>query len=137
MKSADDGIVYGPVWISKGERFRPTGAYIFLECRYKEFHFQLKKLRKEHRQLLTIINEKRKKKPMNYNETDEDEDEHLSSTEGTDKEEEKANDTSTIQDKSLLSMTKKELKEMKKVKLNENFLTQGFIRIVIRLWKRK
>jgi hypothetical protein len=116
MKAANDWIIYGPVWLSKGERFRPTGAYIFLESRYKEFQIQLKKLRKEHRELMIIIIEKRKKKPMNNNETDDDDDdEHISSAEGTDKEEEKPNDISSIQDKSLLSMTKKEIKEKKKV----------------------
>jgi hypothetical protein len=121
MKTVNDGIIYGPVWLSKGERFRPTGAYIFLECRYKEFQSQLKKLRKEHRELTIIINEKPKRKPMNNNEMDdeeEEEDEHLSSTEGTDKEDEKMHDRLLIQDKSLLSMTKKEIKEMKKVNRN-------------------
>ena len=120
MKTANDGITYGPVWLSKGERFRPTGAYIFLESRYKEFQVQLRKLRKEHRQLMIIINERRKKKAMHHHETDEDEDEHFSSTEETDEEEKhKVNDTSAIQDKSLLSMNKKEMKEMKKVKREE------------------
>jgi hypothetical protein len=121
MKAVNDVIIYGPVWLSKGERFRPTGAYIFLECRYKEFQSELKKLRKKHRELTKIMNEKPKRKPMNNNEMDdeeEEEDEHLSSTEGTDKEGEKMNDISLKQDKSLLSMKKKEMEEMKKVNRN-------------------
>src|SRR5690349_18499502 len=109
METANDGILFGPIWVSKGERFRPTGAYIFLESRYKEFQIQLKKLKKEHKQLMIIINEKRKKKSMNKNETDDDEQD--SSTEETDKEEIR----SSIQDKSLLSMTMKEMKELQQV----------------------
>jgi hypothetical protein len=118
MKTANDGVVWGPIWLSKGERFRPTGAYIFLESRYKELQLQLKKLKKEYKQLMIIIIEKRKKKTVNYNESDDDGGQN-SSTEGTDKEEEdKINEISLIQDKSLLSMTKKEMRELKKVKKN-------------------
>ena len=116
MKTAYNGIVYGPVWLSKGERFRPTGAYVFLEERCKELRLQLRKLRKQYRELTIIIKEKNKKKPANADETDDDVGAYLSSTEGTDNEEEKTKTISSIQDKSLLSMTKKEMKELKKVK---------------------
>lgn len=105
MKIANEGEVFGPIWLSKGERFRPTGAYVYLDSRYKELHIQLKKIKKEYKQLIIIINEKRKKKSGTDN------DKQGSSTEGTDKED----ITLYIQDKSLLSMTLKEIKELQKV----------------------
>lgn len=117
MKTANDGVVWGPIWLSKGERFRPTGAYIFLESRYKELQLQLKKLKKEYKQLMIIMNKKPKKKTVNYNESDDDGGQN-SSTEGTDKEEDKINEKLLSQDKSLLSMTKKEMSELEKVKKN-------------------
>ena len=116
MPTANDGLVYGPIWLSKGEKFRPTGAYIFLEARYKECQLQLKILRKEHKEIMTVI-KKRKRRTMIGNDNNETGDDgQITSTEGTDKEDEKAYDTSSIQNKSLLSMTKKELKELKEVK---------------------
>ena len=115
MKTANNGVVYGPVWISKGERFRPTGAYIFLELRQKELQHQLKNLKIQYKQILIIIKEKQQKKSTNVEETDGDDREMFSSNEETDNEEEKNKVISAIQDKGLLSMTRKELKELKKV----------------------
>lgn len=115
MKTANNGIVSGPVWISKGERFRPTGAYVFLELRLKELQHQLKKLKSQHKEIMMIIKEKQQKKSTNVDETDGDDGEMFSSNEGTDNEEGKSKTTSAIQDKSLLSMSRKELKEFKKV----------------------
>ena len=117
MKTADDGLVYGPIWLSKGERFRPTGAYVYLELRYKELQLQLKKLKKQHKELMIVIKKRQQKKmhEIDHNETGDD-DGQDSSAENTDKEEDKVIDTSLIQDKSLLSMRNKEIKELKKVK---------------------
>ena len=116
MKTANNGIVYGPVWISKGERFRPTGAYVFLELRQKELQLQLKKLKIQYKEITIILKDKQQKKSTNVDETDGDDGEMFSSNEGTDNEEEKGKTSSAIQDKGLLSMTRKELKELKKVK---------------------
>jgi len=115
MQTVNDGIIYGPIWLSKGEKFRPTGAYIFLETRYKECQVQLKILKKEYREILIVI-KKRKRRTMIGNDNNETGDDgQITSTEGTDKEDEKVIDTSLIQNKSLLSMKKKELKELKEV----------------------
>ena len=62
MKTADDGLVYGPIWLSKGERFRPTGAYVYLELRYKELQIQLKKLKKQHKELMIVSKKRQQKK---------------------------------------------------------------------------
>lgn len=98
MKIANDGEVYGPVWLSKGERFRPTGAYAYLYSRYEEIEIQLKKLRKDYKEIMIILNEKHKKKSGTDDE------------QGTSDEE-----VAKIQDKSLLSMSKKEIKDSQKV----------------------
>ncbi|CAF2617983.1 unnamed protein product [Rotaria sp. Silwood2] len=113
IKTVHDENVIGPIWISKGERFRPTGAYIYLELRYKEFQLQYKNVKKHYRDIMIVI-KTRKQRTMKENDKNEtSEDEQLSSTEGTDKEQNKTNDKSSIKDKSLLSMSNKELKEAK------------------------
>ncbi|CAF0809708.1 unnamed protein product [Rotaria sordida] len=113
IKTVHDECVFGPIWISKGERFRPTGAYSYLELRYKEFQLQYKKLKNHYKEIMIVI-KTRKKRMMNENDNNEiSDDEQISSTEGTDKEQNKNNDKSSIKDKSLLSMTNKELKESK------------------------
>jgi len=121
MKIANDGIVYGPVWLSKGERFRPTGAYIYLELRYKELNVELKKYKKDYKELMIIIQTRQKRRMIEIGD-----DEQGTSTDETDKDEDdKVIDLSFIQDKSLLSMRKKEMKELQKVnkkKLIENFI---------------
>jgi len=119
MSTADDGLVYGPVWMSKGERFRPTGAYAYLELRLKELQQQLKNLKKDHRELTITLKDKSKKKTANTSETDDDDDvvHQLSSSETADKDE-----ISKVKDKSLLSMTKKELQAMETVRENDFFL---------------
>jgi hypothetical protein len=117
MKTADDGIVYGPIWLSKGERFRPTGAYVYLELRYKELQVQLRKLKIQYREI-TIVIKKQQQRRMKGNDNNETGDDgHASSSENTDRED-KIIDTSSIEDKSLLSMSIKEIKEYKKVKDN-------------------
>ncbi|CAF3012149.1 unnamed protein product [Rotaria sp. Silwood2] len=113
IKTVHDENVIGPIWISKGERFRPTGAYIYLELRYKEFQLQYKNVKKHYRDIMIVI-KTRKQRTMKENDKNEtSEDEQFSSTEGTDKEQNKTNDKSSIKDKSLLSMSNKELKEAK------------------------
>ncbi|CAF1169688.1 unnamed protein product [Adineta ricciae] len=113
MQTVNDGIIYGPVWVSKGEKFRPTGAYVFLESRYKECQSQLKIYRAEYREIKTVI-KKRQRRTMNGNEQSDTGDElRVSTTEGTDGEDEKDNHKTAVKNKSLLSMTKKELKELK------------------------
>lgn len=119
MKVANYTVISGPVWISKGERFRPTGAYTFLELRLKELQSQLKKLKGQQREIMIVIKEKQQKKSNNVDETDGDDGEFTTSNEGTDNEEEKNKTISTVQDKGLLSMTRKELRESKKVRQNE------------------
>ncbi|CAF3985284.1 unnamed protein product [Adineta steineri] len=111
MQTANGEIIYGPVWLSKGEKYRPTGAYIFLETRYKECQTHLKILQKEYNEVMIVI-KKRKRQTMIDHETDDDA--HVSTNEGTDKEDDKVIDVSTIQNKGLLSMKKKELKEARK-----------------------
>jgi hypothetical protein len=119
MKTANDEIIYGPVWLSKGERFRPTGAYIYLESRYKELQSKLKKLKKLKKEIkVSIIIKNRKKKPMieNDNNNETGDDGQISSTEGTDKDEEdKVIKSSSIENKSFLSMGTKEIEELQKV----------------------
>jgi tRNA(Ser,Leu) C12 N-acetylase TAN1 len=120
MRIANDGVVFGPIWLSKGERFRPTGAYSFLQSRYEEFQLQLKKIKKQYKEIIIII-KKRKRRTMiendNNNNNETVDDGHDLSNEETDKEEnDKVIDISLIQDKSLLSMTKKEIEELQKVK---------------------
>ena len=116
MQTVNDGIIYGPVWVSKGEKFRPTGAYVFLESRYKECQSQLKAYRAELREIKTVI-KKRQRRTMNGNEQSDTGDElRVSTTEGTDGEDEKNNEKTAVKNKSLLSMTKKELKELKEVR---------------------
>ena len=119
MKAANNAVIYGPVWISKGERFRPTGAYAFLELRLKELQSQLKRLKAQQREIMIIIKEKQQKKATNVDETDGDDGDFTTSNEGTDNEEEKNKTNSTIQDKGLLSMARKELREFKKVRQNQ------------------
>jgi hypothetical protein len=113
MKIANDGIVYGPVWLSKGERFRPTGAYIYLELRYKELNVQLKKCKQDYKELMIIIKTRQKRRMIEIG----GDDEQGTSTDETDKDEDdKVINLSFIQDKSLLSLRKKEMKELQKVK---------------------
>ena len=116
METANGGVVYGPVWLSKGERFRPTGAYIFLETRTKELQLQLKSLKDKHKELMIVIKNRERRMQNRMDSNDTGDDRQGSSTENTDKDEEKVSDFSKVEDKSLLSMSKKERKELKQVK---------------------
>ena len=116
LQAANDEVIVGPVWLSKGERFRPTGAYIYLELRCKELYLQLKKLKIHYKETMIAIKAREKRTMNEYDSNETTDDAQIPSTESTDKEERKILDTSSIQDKSLLSMSAKELKETKQVK---------------------
>ncbi|CAF4223998.1 unnamed protein product, partial [Rotaria magnacalcarata] len=116
VPTTNDDYIYGPVWISKGERFRPTGAYIYLETRYQELNIQYKKIKIQYKEVILVMKEKQKTKhESDHNEETDDDgvDEQISSNEGTDKEKSKIKDKLSSKDKSLLSMSSKELKMFK------------------------
>ncbi|CAF0848442.1 unnamed protein product [Rotaria sp. Silwood1] len=119
IKTVHDDNVYGPLWISKGERFRPTGAYTYLELRYTEFQLQYKKLKKHYKEIRIVIKTHKQRRMIEDDDNETSGDEQISSTEGTDREQNKTNDKSSIKDKSLLSMTIKELKEAKQTLENK------------------
>jgi hypothetical protein len=108
MPSVCHGLTIGPLWFSKGERFRPTGAYVFLQARYDEYRLLLKKIKNEHEDIMRVMR-KRKQKTRIY------EDDRLESTD-----EDTNNDEINleIQDKGLLSLTDKQIKRLKEVKMN-------------------
>ena len=106
MATAQHGLITRPLWLSKGERFRPTGAYVFLQIRHEEFRLSLKKLKEEQREILAVIR-KRKRQSMVGNGG-----EHTSSDGDTDDDEEIKVE---IRNKALLSMTRQEMKQLKEV----------------------
>lgn len=105
MPTAQQSSVTGPLWLSKGERFRPTGAYVFLETRHDEYCASLRKLKKQYNEVKTVIRRRRQRAMIGDEDTEE------SSNKETDDEEKPVE----IKDKSLLSMTKKELRDLKEV----------------------
>jgi hypothetical protein len=100
--------MYGPIWLSKGERFRPSGAYEFLKKRYREYVIHLKKVRQEFREVIFII--RSRKKPGDSDAVGRD-----SSMERTDDDEPKIKETSSIKKKSLLSLNTHEITEHREV----------------------
>ena len=55
MQTTKFGQVVGPIWLSKGERFRPTGAYEYLQIRHNEFRTSLKECKEEYKKVLNDI----------------------------------------------------------------------------------
>ena len=107
MFSVHHGDILGPLWITKGERFRPSGSYLFLDARYKEFRAQRKLFEAELREILYAI-QKRQKRTMNGSDAE-------SSPERTDNDDGKSKENAPIRNKQLLSMSMKELKTLKEV----------------------
>lgn len=105
MPTAHQGLITGPLWISKGERFRPTGAYVFLQTRYEEFRVLLKKEKQEHREILAVIRRRKRQKMIGI--------EHESSNNDTTDDDDAQVE---IRNKGLLSMGRQEMKQLKEVK---------------------
>ena len=105
MSSVHHGDILGPLWITKGERFRPSGAYLFLETRYKEFRAQLKVFKAELREISRALR-KRQKRTMNDSGTGATvADDTESSPERTDNDDVKFKESSPIRNKKLLSLS--------------------------------
>lgn len=108
MQSANTGLFYGPIWLSKGERFRPSGAYAFLAKRYKEYQILLKKQRVEFREVVFVIRSRQKPGDSGALERD-------SSLERTEDDEPKIKETASIKNKDLLSLNTREINEYREV----------------------
>lgn len=121
MQHLTKGIIYGPLWISVGERFRPNGAYAYLQCRYQEYVSHLQKLKKAHSEVLTVMEDKMKKKHKGKR-SDEDSDD--SSNEDSKKKKD------GISNKALLSMKRNEIMEHREV--SEEI--HRWIETRVRLW---
>ncbi|CAF1619115.1 unnamed protein product, partial [Didymodactylos carnosus] len=62
MTKTVHGLLIGPIWISKGERFRPTGAYTFLQIHLRETKEKLKETKLEQKRVRIFSNSKKRKK---------------------------------------------------------------------------
>ena len=113
MQSAVTGLIYGPLWLSKGERFRPSGSYAFLKSRYNEYLIKLKKRRQEYREVVFVIRTLHKNKESSARQRD-------SSLEKTDDDEPKIRETSSIKNKKIMSLNTREITEYRAV--NESVL---------------
>lgn len=119
METVNNEYVCGPIWLSKGERFRPTGAYIYLELRYQELVIQHKKTKKHLKEINLVIKEKEREKQKGKSDSENNDgtdEEQNSSNEDTNNEKSKIKDKLSGKDKTILSMTIKELKEFRKVR---------------------
>ena len=108
MQSANTGLIYGPIWLSKGERFRPSGAYAFLAMRYREYQILLKKKRAVFREVMFVIRSRKKPGESGALERD-------SSLERTEDDEPKIRETASIKNKNLLSLNTREIDEYRAV----------------------
>lgn len=129
MQSANTGLFYGPIWLSKGERFRPSGAYAFLVKRYKEYQILLKKQRAEFREVVFVIRSRQKPGDSGALERD-------SSLERTEDDEPKIKETASIKNKDLLSLNTREINEYREVHWS-NFLVRIEEICRFRHWKSK
>jgi hypothetical protein len=105
MKTLKNGTIMGPLWLTRGERFRPVGADIFLKTRQKEYRNHLKSLKKERRAIRLVL-----KQEHNYCFSGSDASEDTASSDDADQE---------IIDKRYLSISLKELKVTYQVSTNQ------------------
>ena len=122
MQHATEGTIFGPVWLTNGEPFRPVGAFEFLRNRHREFVSYRDERRAIHREVLLIIDERTKRKQRKDERS----------------EDESSDDELKIKNLELHSMNRRELDEYRQVKSSsDERKTFVELRFSFRNWKKK